>query len=125
MTFEIPITVDIPDGDYVASLAGVTEDSGQFGKFRKWEWLVEVAKDGQTSIESLTQLTSANTGPQSISYKQLTAILGEPPKAGTKVESPNGKRVILTIVHNEKGFPKVELVSRYIEPQQTLPGIPR
>lgn len=125
MTFEIPTTVDIPDGDHVASLAGVTEDTGQFGKYRKWEWLVEATIEGKAEIVPLTQLTSANTGPQSKSYQQLTAILGEPPKAGSKVESPNGKRVILTIAHNDKGFPTVAMVSRYIEPQQTLPGIPR
>jgi len=132
MTFEIPITVDIPDGTYVASLAGVTEDSGSFGKFRRWTWLVEVPKtvsaDGietPGSIEELTQLTSANTGPQSKSYRQLTALLGEAPKAGQKIESPNGKRVTVTITHNDKGFPTIGEVGPYVDPQMALPGIPR
>jgi hypothetical protein len=128
VTFEIPNTVDIPDGQYVASLAGVSEDTGQFGKFRKWDWLIELpAKDGNdASIEELTQLTSANTGPQSKSYMQLTALLGEPPKAGTKVESPNGKRATVTITHNEKGFPTIAAVGPYVEPQMAADlGIPR
>jgi hypothetical protein len=127
MTFEIPQTVDIKDGTYVASLAGVTEDSGQFGKFRRWEWLIEVpGENGEAAtIESLTQLTSANTGPQSKSYLQLTALLGEAPKAGQKIDSPNGKRVTVTIGHNEKGFPTVEAVGPYVDPQMALPGIPR
>lgn len=127
MTFEIPVTVDIPDGTYVASLAGVTEDTGQFGKFRKWVWLVEVpGKDGaDSSIEELTQLTSANTGPQSKSYQQLAALLGEAPKAGEKIESPNGKRATVTITHNEKGFPTIASVGPYVDPQMALPGIPR
>jgi hypothetical protein len=127
VTFEIPITVDIPDGTYVASLAGVTEDSGSFGKFRRWTWLVEVPKtdDKEGSIEELTQLTSANTGPQSKSYRQLTALLGEAPKAGQKIDSPNGKRVTVTITHNDKGFPTIGEVGPYVDPQMALPGIPR
>ena len=127
MTFEIPLTVDIPDGTYVASLAGVTEDSGSFGKFRRWTWLIEIPASGDKpgSIEELTQLTSANTGPQSKSYQQLTALLGEAPKAGQKIESPNGKRVTVTISHNEKGFPTVASVGPYVDPQMALPGIPR
>jgi len=127
MTFEVPITVDIPDGTYVASLAGVTEDTGQFGKFRRWEWLVEVPKtdDKEGSIEELSQLTRANTGPQSKSYRQLTALLGEAPKAGQKIDSPNGKRVTVTITHNDKGFPTIGEVGPYVDPQMALPGIPR
>lgn len=125
MTFEIPLTVDVPDGNYTATLEGVTEDTGNFGTFRKWTWLVECTIDGQAQIVPLTQLTSANTGPQSKSYQQLTALLGEAPKAGQKIESPNGRRAVVTVTHNEKGFPKVESIGPYIEPQQTLPGIPR
>ena len=126
MTFEIPNTVNIEPGNYPAILEKVEVDNGQFGEFRKWHWLVETKdEDGRTKIESLTQLTSANTGPQSKSYQQLTALLGEAPKAGSSVESPTGKRVLLTIGKNAKGFPQVELVSPIVEPQQTLPGIPR
>lgn len=127
MTFEIPVTVDIEDGVYVASLAGVEADTGSFGPFRRWTWLVEVpGKDGADgSIEELSQLTSANTGPQSKSYAQLTALLGEAPKAGQTIESPNGKRVMVTIVHNDKGFPTVAGVGPYVDPQMAMPGIPR
>ena len=121
MTFEIPNTLQIEPGNYPAILEKVEVDTGQFGDFRKWHWLVEVGD----KIESLTQLTSANTGPQSKSFAQLTALLGQPPQAGTKVESPTGKRVLLTIGRNDKGFPTVEGVSMIVDPQQTLPGVPR
>lgn len=125
MTFEIPDIVDIPDGTYTATLEKVEVDKGQFGEFRKWHWLVEATIDGQAQILPLSQLTSANTGPQSTSYKQLTALLGEAPKAGQKIESPTGKRVTIQIGHNEKGFPKVLNVAPFSEPQQVLPGVPR
>lgn len=124
---EFEITgVEIPPGNYPAILEKVEVDSGQFGDFRKWHWLVEVGQEGgETKIEPLTQLTSANTGPQSKSYQQLTALLGQAPQAGTKVGTPTGKRVLLTIGKNAKGFPTVEAVSPFAEPQQTLPGVPR
>lgn len=125
MTFEIPLTVDVPDGNYTATLESVAEDTGSFGKYRKWTWLVEVTIDGVAQIVPLTQLTSANTGPQSKSYQQLTALLGKAPKAGEKIESPNGQRAIVTVTHNDKNFPKIESVGPFVEPQQTLPGIPR
>lgn len=131
MTFEIPLTVDVPDGNYTATLESVAEDTGSFGKYRKWTWLVEVTlpteehPEGVAQIVPLTQLTSANTGPQSKSYQQLTALLGKAPKAGEKIESPNGQRAIVTVTHNEKGFPKVDTIGPFVEPQQTLPGIPR
>lgn len=125
MEFEISGGLDIPDGQYPAALLSVTEDSGQFGKFRKWEWLVEYTEDGETKTDSLSQLTSANTGPQSKSYQILTALIGRSPKSGEKVETPAGKRAILTLEHNDKGFMKVAAVSPFVEAQQTVPGIPR
>lgn len=119
---EFEITgVKIDPGNYPAVLEKVEVDSGQFGDFRKWYWLVEVAGE----VVPLTQLTSANTGPQSKSYQQLTALLGQAPQTGTKVGTPVGKRALLTIGTNDKGFPKVELVSAIEEPQQTMPGVPR
>lgn len=119
---EFEITgVEIPPGNYPAILEKVEVDSGQFGDFRKWHWLVEVGE----KIEPLTQLTSANTGPQSKSYQQLTALLGQAPQAGTKVGTPTGKRVLLTIGKNAKGFPTVEAVSPFVEAQQVMPGVPR
>lgn len=129
MTFEISDFVDIPDGTYPAGLASVTVHKGGFGgaDYRKWEWLVEVPNQetGEVEILPLTQLTSANTGPQSNSYKQLTVLLGNAPKAGEKIEPPTGKRAILVIGHNEKGFPKVISVGAYVDPQAVLPGTPR
>ena len=126
MTFEIPTTVDIPDGSYVATLEKVEADKGNFGDFRKWSFIVHdvTTEEGKQDLP-ITALTSANTGPQSKSFQWLTALLGAPPKAGTKIESPTGSRCVVTITHNDKGFPKVETVGPFVDPQQTLPGVPR
>ena len=77
--FKIPITQDIPDGAYTAMLENVEEGDGNFGKFRRWHWIVDVP--GATGVEliPLTQLTSVNTGPQSKSFKQLAALTGQTP----------------------------------------------
>ena len=121
MPFEIPTGADIPDGSYTAVLERVNEAEGNFGRYREWYWLVDV--DGKA--ESLKQLTSANTGPKSKSYVQLTALLGRAPKAGEQIEDPTGTRVVLKIGKNEKGFPTVQEVTQYVEPTQTVAGIPR
>ena len=121
MPFEITKGVDIPEGSYPATLERVESGKGNFGDFRTWHWLVEV----NGNIESLRQFTSANTGPNSQSYKQLTALIGRPPQAGETIEDPTGSRVILQIGKNEKGYPKVTEVLPFVEPQQTIPGIPR
>ena len=129
MTFEVSDFTDVADGSYPATLAGVEVKKGGFGgaDYRRWSWLVEVVnkETGEVEIVPLDQLTSMNTGPQSNSYKQLTALLGAAPKAGEKIEAPTGKRVTLTIGHNEKGFPKVIGCGPFVDPQATLPGIPR
>lgn len=125
MTFEIPTTVDIPDGTYKGMLEAVKADTGQFGPFRKWSFLLEVTVDGEVQMLPCDALTSANTGPQSKSYKWLEAINGAAPAAGTTVEAPTGKSCLVTIKHNEKGFATVADVAPYVDPQQTLPGIPR
>jgi len=125
MPFTIPNTLVIDDGVYPAVFEGVTEEQGQFGLMRKWTFLVEHAVDGVTKVDAITQITSGNTGPQSKSYQWLTALLGRAPAAGEEIDDPTGTKCLVTIAHNEKGFPKVTQVSPVVEPQQTLPGIPR
>lgn len=122
MPFEIEASgPDIPDGTYPAVLESVIQDKGQFGDFRKWTWLVE--KDGQ--VIPLTCYTSAKTGPQTDSYRLLTGLIGKQPQIGERYEDPTGTRVLVTIVRNKKGFPKVESTQPFSEPQQVLPGVPR
>lgn len=118
---------DIPDGSYPAVLERIEQDKGKFGDMLKWHWLVEVpAHDGKdAAIESLTQLTSANTGTGSVFYKVITALLQKELKAGDTAEDPTGSPAILVISRNEKGFPKVTDVLPKVDPQQTIPGIPR
>lgn len=122
MPFEIPTGTPIEPGNYTAMLERVEVDpGGSFGSFRKWHWIVDV--NGEAT--PMTALTSENTGPQSKSYQWLTALLGRTPQAGEKIEDPTGKRVVLTIEKNAKGFPTVVLVAPFSEPQQVLPGTPR
>jgi len=130
--FEITGGVDIPDGSYPAVLEKVEADKGQFGDMRKWHWLIEVpahksaaGDDVPAAVIPLTQLTSANTGPNSTSYKQLSALLKRDLKAGEKVEDPTGNSAILVIVKNEKGYPKISEVLPKVDPQQVIDGIPR
>lgn len=115
---------DIADGTYPAVLESVEElEGGQYGRYRKWHWLVE--NNGQ--ITPLSTMTSANTGPNTVSFKYLTALLGTAPKVGERIEDPTGTRVLLTLQKNEKGWPKIvdDGVQPYTEPQQVLPGVPR
>ena len=122
MPFEIPVSVEIDDGTYPATLESVEPyEHPQYGLGRKWAWLIE--HDGK--LDSLTSITSGNTGPKSKAYAWLTALLGRAPKAGEKIEDPTGTRVLLQITHNDKGFPQVAAVLPYVAPQQELPGIPR
>ena len=123
MPFEISSggAPDIDDGTYPAVLEAVTEDEGQYGRFRQWVWLVE--HDGK--VTSLGTRTSANTGPGSVSFKYLTALLGKEPQVGERYEDPIGNRVLLTLQKNEKGWPKIKEAAAYSEPQQVMPGVPR
>lgn len=121
MPFTIGGGIDIPDGTYPATLEKVEEGESTFGKNRTWHWLVEL----EDRIESLSVFTSANTGPQSTAYKWLTALLGEAPKTGQTYEDPTGTRVLVQIIRNEKGYPKIAAVMPYTAPQQVMEGVPR
>lgn len=120
MTFVITGGEQVPEGTYEAVLQSVEEGSGQFGPQRKWNWLVQVGE----KVEMISSLTSMNTGPQSKAFKWLTALMGAAPKAGDEID-PMGKKVLMTVKHNEKGFAQVEDVQPFSEPQQVLEGIPR
>lgn len=128
MTFEIPTTVEIDDGTYPAVIEAIENGTGSFGPQRKWSFLVE-HKDaaGVTKVDPISTITSANLGPRSKAYGFLIGVLGRTLKAGDKIDEADviGKRVLVTIVHNEKGFPTVEAVAQYQEPQQELAGLPR
>lgn len=120
MPFEIPTGFNHV-GTFPALLEKVEEDSGQFGKMRKWHWLVDV----EGEVKPFIQYTSANTGSRTISYQQLTALLGRSPQAGERIEDPTGSRCLLTFELNEKGYSKVIAAAPYTEPQQVLEGVPR
>lgn len=117
--------VEIADGTYPAMLQGVTTEPSRTpsipGDARKWTFLVE--HDGK--VDPIDALSSTGTGPKTKAYKWLTVLLGRAPQAGEVIEDPTGVRVLVQIIHNEAGFPKIENLLPYVEPQQTLPGVPR
>lgn len=132
MTFKI---ADVPEqiepGTYKAQLEGSTvETGGQFksdknpnGDYRRWNWLVEVP--GKEGLQPMSDNSSLFTGPKSETYKRLTALLGRAPQAGEEIENPVGKTVLLTISRKENGYAKIDAVSPWVDPQQTVPGVPR
>lgn len=122
MPFTVAEAANIPNGTYPATLEKVSDGgTGQFGAMRKWHWLVEV--DGR--IESVSSLSSANTGPNSKSYTILKALLNRDLVAGESIEDPTGSRILIRFEKNEKGYPTAKDFMPYVEPQQTLPGVPR
>jgi hypothetical protein len=121
MPFTIPESWTQPDGTYTATLERVEEIQTQFGTGRRWHWLVAVKEE----LLPMSDLTSANTGPQSESYKRLTVLLGRAPKSGEQIQDPTGIRCLLTIAKKENGFPKIIALAPYTEPQQILEGVPR
>lgn len=124
MTFEIQAGVDIAPGTYKAQLERTEiKAGGSFGdgKFRVWHWLADVNGEATPISDS----TSLNTGPQSKAYARLTALLGRAPVAGEKLEDPTGKTVLLTIGKKDNGFPRIDAVGAFVDPQQTVEGLPR
>ncbi len=124
LSFEIAAGSVIEPGTYKAQLQRTeVKNGGKFGDgtFRIWHWIVDV--DGE-AVE-LSDSTSNATGPQSKAFTRLIALLGRTPQAGEKIEDPTGKTVVLTIGRKENGFPKVEAVGAYVDPQQTVEGLPK
>ena len=122
MPFEIAKSnKDIEPGTYKASLAEVSIKEGETGQYRLWDFLADV--NGELVPVSAT--SSMNTGPKSKAYQWLTALIGKAPQAGETIEDPIGKMVLLTISRKDNGFPKIDLLTAYVEPAQTKAGIPR
>jgi len=127
--FQIPDYKEIPPGTYKAQLAGTSViEEGSFktpqnpkGSYRKWDWLVEVGDE----VVPFSDNTSLNNGTKTFAYQRLTALLGQAPQAGTAVEDPTGKTVTLTFGKGDGGFPKITQVGAFVDPQQTLEGLPR
>lgn len=119
----MPFTIGstIPDGTYRGTLESVDEEAGNFGPMRKWHWLLDVGG----TLTPYTQFTPATTGTGTISYKQLSVLLGRAPQSGEVIADPTGVTVLVTIKSNDKGVPKVEGLAPYVEPQTTIDGVPR
>lgn len=125
MTFEIQEGgPDIEPGTYKAQLQRTEiKSGGRFGdgRFRVWHWIVDV-KGEAIEVEDSTSLS---TDPRSNTYQRLTALLGRVPQVGEKLEDPTGKTVVLTMSKKENGFPKIDAVGAFVDPQQTVEGLPR
>lgn len=118
-------TASVPPGTYTGSLVKVDSEkvNSAYGEKMMWRWtfLLNVNGEGR----ELDALTSQATSPKSKAYAFLTAILGRPPAIGESLEPPIGKQVLVSVVEKDNGFAKISGLSTYVEPQQTLPGVPR
>jgi hypothetical protein len=126
MPFEIAQGApDIAPGTYKGTLEKVELGEGTFngntGPIRVWHFLIDVAGE----LMPISATSSMGTGPKTKAYQWLTAILGTAPQAGTVVEDPIGKVVLVTVSKKENGWPKIEQLSPYLEPVQATPGVPR
>ena len=91
------------------------------GDFRKWHFLLNVG----TELLPITATSSLNTGTRSKSYIWLSAILGRALRAGEHIDDPVGKRVMITVADNEKGYSTIMALAPFTEPEQVVPGVPR
>lgn len=126
MPFEIQAGgPDIAPGTYRGTLEKVEIGEGTFngntGPIRIWHFLIDVAG----TLTPISATSSMGTGPKTKAYAWLTAILGTAPQAGTTVEDPIGKQVLVTVVKKDNGFPKIEQLTQYVEPASVTPGVPR
>ena len=127
MPFTIGESKSLAPGTYKGQLIEVSvklketkPGSGVFDEYRMWDFVAEV--DGELVPVSAT--SSMNTGPKSKAYQWLTALTGRAPQAGETIEDPIGKTVLLTISQKDNGFPKIDLLTAYVEPTVT-DGVPR
>lgn len=127
MPFTISEGINIPDGQYLATLESVeVENTGGFDGtgFRTWNWLVDV--NGE--MTPLSAVTSHNTGPKSKAYAWLTALLRRPLLAGEQLDDPVGQRVMITIGRNAKGYASITGVAAFGDEGNAIAenlGIPR
>jgi hypothetical protein len=121
MPFEIAAgNKGIAPGTYKGQLVEVGIKNGETGDYRLWDFVAEV--DGELVPVSAT--SSMNTGPKSKAFQWLTALTGRAPQAGEVIEDPIGKTVLLTISQKDNGFPKVDLLTAYVEPAK-VGDVPR
>ena len=121
MPFEIAAgNKGIAPGTYKGTLVEVAIKNGETGDYRLWDFLADV--NGELVPVSAT--SSMNTGPKSKAYQWLTALIGRAPQAGESIEDPIGKPVLLTISQKDNGFPKIDMLTAYVEPTVTN-GVPR
>lgn len=124
MPFTISEGINIPDGQYLATLESVevTNEGGFDGKgFRTWNWLVDVGGE----LTPLSAVTSHNTGPKSKAYKWLSALLRRPLLAGEQLDDPIGARVTITIGRNEKGYASITGMAPFNAAETVMDGVPR
>ena len=115
--------VPVASGIYTATLLSVEEREGGFqGKaFRIWHFAADVNGELLT-VDGVTGAANTNH-PKNRSYQWLTAILGQPPQLGVDI-NPIGSKC-LVVVGQKDGYPRVEDVKPYSDPQRVLEGVPR
>ena len=118
------VVVPVPSGIYTATLLEVEERTeGGFGNkgFRIWKFAADV--NGQTlPVDGITGRANTNH-EKNRSYQWLTAIMGEAPQLGVAID-PIGRKCLVTVGQKD-GYPRVEDVKAFSDPQQVLDGVPR
>ncbi len=104
----------------IVGFSGIAED------VREWQFQVSVNGD----LKPLSAISSMNMGPQSKSYKWLTALLRRPLLAGEQLDDPIGANALLVVGDNKKGYSTIlDVLPAPQTPQQsTLPdgsSVPR
>ena len=111
----------IEPGTYPGMLEAVTIKNivgftGEAADFREWHFLVTINGEGKP----LSALSSMNMGPQSKSYKWLSALLRRPLQAGEQIEDPIGANALLVVGDNKKGYSTIlDVLPAAAPPEQT------
>jgi len=112
----------VAPGTYKGILEKVSIAYTADGKeYRMWDFMLDV----NGVLTPLSDTSSMNNGPKGKTYQWLTALTGRAPKVGETIEDPIGKQVLVTVGRKESGWPKIDMLTAYVEPAQTEAGIPR
>lgn len=122
--FEIPAAAIMP-GTYSGVLEKVevmpSKNPAYPNDFRRWSFLIDIAG----TLTPITATSSLNNGPKTKTYRWLSALLRRELRAGERIESPVGQRVLVVVANNSKGYAGVEDLLPLAEPEQVVPGVPR
>lgn len=118
VAFRFGPEVDVPDGEHPALLLGLSSMmvnwDGEDRERVRWDFApddVPPMEDG--SAATVSAWTSRNTGEKSTARRWIAALLGAEAIANGRVVRAGelaGLRCRIVTIHDDKGWPKVDLV---------------